>query len=193
MDILLNWVSSNSSIVYVFLFAYCFLKSGALPLFAGVLVGTGSLTIGPVVAACFLGAYLGDELRFFLGRKYAEPIKAKWPKTSRFIETGRALLTRYGQWYIFLYRYPKGMRTIGAFPVGMSDMTYKRFFLLNSASATIWVTLLVGAGFWFGSNAEKFGHEYYGLISIILFLIFLAVIVRLFKKSFHQDRTTSLK
>ena len=37
---------------------------------------------------------------------------------------GRAqrLMARYGALYIFLYRYPKGMRTIGALPLDLGDM-----------------------------------------------------------------------
>lgn len=189
METLLNWISINSTLVYILLFGYCFAKSGAIPLFAGVLVAADVLLIGPVVVATFMGAYLGDELRFYLGRNYGGNIQKKWPRTKSFIETGKALMEKYGPWYIFLYRYPKGMRTIGAFPVGMSNMPYKLFLLLNVSSALLWGFVLVGAGVFLGTQAQSFGQEYYGVVSLILFLCFILWIRFLFKK--HKLHKTS--
>lgn len=187
METLLNWISINSILVYFLLFAYCFLKSGALPLFAGVLVGLETLLLAPVTLSCFLGAYLGDELRYYLGRNYSTAIQNRWPKTRRYIEAGIRLMDKYGSWYVFLYRYPKGMRTIGAFPVGMSSMKYKRFFLLNTLSATLWVFILVGSGAMLGRYAENFAQDYYGMISIGLFLCFAISIWYLFNRYFKAN------
>jgi membrane-associated protein len=55
---------------------------------------------------------------------------------------------------MFLYRYPKGMRTIGALPVGLTPITWQRFTPLNAASAITWSVLLVGAGYLFGQTIE---------------------------------------
>ena len=55
MEQLLNWIEINQSAVYLLLFGYCALKSGALPLLAGVLAQAGALELVPVIAG-FAGA-----------------------------------------------------------------------------------------------------------------------------------------
>lgn len=189
METLLNWININATAVYVLLFGYCFIKSGAMPLFAGVLVAADALLLWPVVIAVFCGAYLGDELRFYIGRHYADSIQQKWPKTRKVFSTGKLLMENYGRWYIFLYRYPKGMRTIGALPLGFSKMPYQTFLFLNVTSIMIWGMVMVGSGLFLGKQAQDFGQNYYGLISIILFFGFATWIWFLFRK--HKTDITN--
>jgi len=155
------------------LFAYCALKSGALPLFAGYAAQAGALDVTWVAVAVFAGGYLGDEARFFVMRRYGADALASRPRFAKALETGKKLLKRYGVAYIFLYRYPKGMRTIGALPVGLTDMSWPRFTLLNASSALLWVTILVGAGYLFGETIESAVSENWGMFSVALLVVFL--------------------
>ena len=86
------------------------------------------------------------------------------------------LLKRYGVAYIFLYRYPKGLRTIGSLPVGLTDISWRRFTLLNAASAIIWAILLVGVGYAFGEAIEDAVTQGWGMVSIGLLVISIALI-----------------
>ena len=49
MQVLLDWISVNTLAVYAILFGYCALKSGALPLLAGVIAQQGALD--PILVA----------------------------------------------------------------------------------------------------------------------------------------------
>lgn len=84
-------------------------------------------------------------------------------------------MDRYGIAYIFLYRYPKGMRTIGALPVGLSGMSWQRFTLLNAASAGLWVTVLVGLGYGFGAGITYMIDNNWGWVSVTLLIPFLGL------------------
>ena len=77
-------------------------------------------------------------------------------------------MARYGALYIFLYRYPKGMRTIGALPVGLGDITWRRFTVLNAASAALWTSLMIGAGYLFGASIERAVADNWGTASIAI-------------------------
>ena len=68
MQVLLDWISVNTLAVYAILFAYCALKSGALPLLAGVIAQQGARDPVLVAASAFLGGFLGDEARFAVAR-----------------------------------------------------------------------------------------------------------------------------
>lgn len=175
MDAILSWIEVNAALVYLLLFGYCLLKSGALPLFAGVLVSSDVLLAIPVITAAFLGGYLGDELRFAVARRYGAAMQRRWPRTRAWIARGNRLMAKYGRAYIFLYRYPKGMRTIGALPLGTGPMRWEVFTVLNACSAALWCAILVGAGFVFGQSITDMIEKGYGFVSVMLLIVFLGL------------------
>ncbi len=173
MEQLLNWIEINQSLVYPLLFGYCALKSGALPLLAGVLVQQGALDLAPVVLATFFGGYLGDEIRFFVARRYGSELFAEKPKWRKYVDRAKAAMERHGAIYIFLYRYPKGMRTIGALPVGLSRMPWLVFTILNALSAALWCGLLVGIGVFLGEQVTQAAESWWGVGSVVLLIVFI--------------------
>jgi len=182
MEQLLNWIAINQTAVYLLVFGYCALKSGALPLLAGVLAQTGALELTPVIAASFLGGYLGDEARFAVARRYGDKLFTSRPKWRRFVDRAAEVSQKYGNAYIFLYRYPKGMRTIGALPIGLSDMSWLRFTILNALSAALWSGLLVGAGVLLGDQIVDAVDSWWGTLSVVMLVVFLGLSWLAFRK-----------
>jgi membrane-associated protein len=168
--------------IYVLLFGYCALKSGALPLFAGFAAQAGALDLLPVVAATFAGGYLGDELRFAVARRYGVRGLTGWPRLKRAFDSAAIMADRYGLLYIFLYRYPKGMRTIGALPVGLGSMRWARFSALNAASAVLWTFVLVGFGYAFGAQVGRAVESGWGTASVVLLAAMVGAIVLLWRR-----------
>lgn len=115
-DALLDLVRDYGIWMYILLFAYCALKSGTHPLFAGYAAEANILELPLVIIATFAGGYLGDELRFAAARIYGDAWANKWQWVSKAMSTAKVLVAKYGWAYVFLYRYPKGMRTSGALP-----------------------------------------------------------------------------
>lgn len=189
MDQMLSLIQEYGIWVYILLFAYCALKSGALPLFAGFAAQAGALDVAVVAMASFAGGYLGDEARFFVARKYGAQIGEGRPRIAQFIKNGRQLLDRYGAYYIFIYRYPKGMRTIGALPVGLTDMPWGKFTLLNASSAALWTFVLVGAGYVFGDAIENAILSGWSAISVLLLVLFAGATYLLWRKVYVGERT----
>lgn len=175
METILSIISDYGVLSYAILFLYCGFKSGALPLFAGIAAHLGALDIFWVATVVILGGYLGDELRFFLGRKYGVENLSANARYQRSVHTAKLLLDRYGKAYIFMYRYPKGMRTIGSLPVALTDMTWPVFTALNFASAATWTAVLVGSGYWFGAALDEFVGNNWGFFSIGMLCIFFAM------------------
>lgn len=177
MEAMLALIADYGALVYLLLFGYCALKSGSLPLFGGYAAQAGALDVGAVAVAVFAGGYLGDELRFAVARRYGTGFLASRPRLSALMDKATAMLDAYGAAYIFLYRYPKGMRTIGALPVGLTAMTWPVFTALNAASALLWTGLLVGAGYYFGALIEAAVVSGWGAASVVLLLIFIGLSV----------------
>ena len=87
----------------------------------------------------------------------------------------KILVGRYGWAYMFLCRYPKGMRTVGALPVGLGTKSWPAFTALNAASAILWTTILVGLGYVFGAQVEQVVNAGWGLASTLLLVVMIAV------------------
>jgi membrane protein DedA with SNARE-associated domain len=172
METVLNIIREYGTLTYVILFLYCALKSGSLPLFAGIAAHLGALNLALVAAVVFLGGYLGDELRFYLGRKYGVENLSARPGYQKSVRTAKRLLDRFGKAYIFLYRYPKGMRTIGALPVALTDMSWRVSTSLNFASAVTWTFAMVGVGYLSGAALEEVIGDNWGLFSVGLLSVF---------------------
>lgn len=169
------------------LFAYCALKSGWLPLFAGYAAHTCALEISIVALSTFFGGYLGDELRFAIAKKYGVRWLEKPTRLGLLFKRASELANRHGTAYMFLYRYPKGLRTIGALPVGLTDITWRRFSVLNFCSALLWVIILVGEGYIFGATFDAFGAENLTAISLLFLCVFLVSLYRIWHKSVVLD------
>lgn len=182
MEGVVDLLEQYGLLVYLLLFGYCALKSGWLPLFAGYAAHIGALDVSLVVFATFMGGYLGDELRFALARTYGVSWLEKPNRLGRLFKTASELANRYGAAYIFLYRYPKGLRTIGALPIGLTSINWRYFSLLNACSALVWVIVLVGGGYTFGATFDSLGIENLTALSILLLCIFLLTLYRLWNK-----------
>lgn len=182
MQDLLDLIQAYGTLIYVLLFAYCMLKSGILPLFAGYAAQVGALDISIVAAATLAGGYLGDEVRFYVARHHGTGFLEKRPRLQHLANKASAMLERYGPAYIFIYRYPKGLRTVGALPVGLTKISWGKFTVLNFASALLWVTLLVGGGYAFGELIEQSIAATWAGFSIIALLIFVAIVIFMYTR-----------
>lgn len=182
MQDLLDLIQAYGTLIYVLLFAYCMLKSGILPLFAGYAAQVGALDLGIVAMATLAGGYLGDEVRFYIARNYGSGFLEKRPRLQHLANKASAMLERYGPAYIFIYRYPKGLRTVGALPVGLTQISWGKFTVLNFASALLWVTLLVGGGYAFGELIEQSIAATWAGFSIIALLIFVAIVIFMYTR-----------
>jgi membrane protein DedA with SNARE-associated domain len=166
MEQLLALIADHGLAVYGFLFLYCALKSGLLPLVAGWAAQADVLNVWAVAAAVFLGGYVGDEIRFLAARRFGPGLRAWRPTFARMLDRAGMLFSRHGAAYMFLYRYPKGLRTVGALPVGFSSIAWRRFTILNALSAAVWAGLLVGVGYSFGAAIAGAAAESWGSMSL---------------------------
>lgn len=191
MDTVLALLQQYGTLVYLLLFGYCALKSGWLPLFAGYAAQAGALDVMWVAAASFAGGYVGDEVRFAVARRYGVGwLQGDSPRRrflARLFRRASALADRYGTAYIFLYRYPKGLRTIGALPIGLTPMPWPKFTVLNAASALLWTVILVGGGYSFGATFDAFGAEKLTALSVLALLVFLLVLVRIWRSASEDE------
>ncbi len=145
------------------MFVATFLSCLALPvpsslimLTGGALAASGDLDLTNVALAAWLGALLGDQAGFAIGRwgeRHVTALIARHPKRAALVEKARAFSRRWGGPGVYLSRWlvsPLGPYV--NFLVGASDMRWRRFALWDSLGEATWVALYVGLGFAFADQ-----------------------------------------
>ncbi|MCO5098098.1 MAG: DedA family protein [Rhodocyclaceae bacterium] len=139
---------------YVLVFLGALLEGETMLLLAGLAAHNGHLALPVIMATAVAGGFLGDQIFFFLGRRYGKPLLARFPSLRGPATRADALLARYHAPFILANRFLYGLRIAGPIAVGMSALPAARYALINLAGAVIWALVIVGAGYLFGQAVE---------------------------------------
>lgn len=141
---------------YWVLFVGTFLEGETILIFAGFLACQGFLSIYGVILSAFAGSFLGDQFYFHLGRRKGAYLLKVFTSIARKFRKALRLIERYGTFVAFVSRYTYGFRILLPIILGMTNLSSRRFLMLNLASAFSWALLFSLAGFLFGKGASLF-------------------------------------
>lgn len=131
----------------------------------------------------FLASVIGNQLNFFIGRILGPRIfyaNDSWLLNKKHLEETHAFYKRHGGKTIILARFLPIIRTFAPFVAGIGSMQILHFSLYNVLSAAIWISSLLGLGYFLGSIPivkENFTIVIYSIILISL----IPVIIPFFK------------
>jgi membrane protein DedA with SNARE-associated domain len=112
---------------YTAVFVGTFLEGETVLLLAGFAAHRGYLSLpGIMVIACF-ASFLGDQLYFYLGRRYGIRLTDRFPKLKTKVEDFRTLLHRFHVPVILSLRFLYGLRIAGPIALGMTGITWLRY------------------------------------------------------------------
>jgi membrane protein DedA with SNARE-associated domain len=117
---------------------------------------THHLDVRLVIAAAAVGAILGDNLGFLIGREGGYRLLSRFGRYIRLDERklrlGRYLFNTYGGRVVFFGRFVAVLRLWAAFLAGTYGMRWTRFLLYNAAGGILWATVYGLGGYVFGSR-----------------------------------------
>jgi membrane protein DedA with SNARE-associated domain len=117
---------------------------------------THEFGIVPLVASAAIGAIIGDNIGYVIGRRWGfgliERYGGKIGLTKPRVKLGRYLFQRYGGRVVFFGRFVAILRTFTALLAGAIHMDWKRFLLANALGGTFWASL-------YGFGAYALGRE----------------------------------
>lgn len=123
---------------------------------AATLAGAGKISIWAVAIAAWCGAVLGDNIAYFIGRRYGRAVVtaygARFGVTESRYARVEAVFARYGPLMVICARFVVLLRQINGMVAGTAGMHWLAFALSNLLGAAIWV------GFW-TTLAYHFGHS----------------------------------
>jgi membrane protein DedA with SNARE-associated domain len=135
---------------YPILIIGTFLEGETILVLGGLAAHLGYLSLDWVIVCGFCGTLFGDQLYFFLGRRQGKTLLARHPSWQPRAERVLRILERHQTLLILGFRFLYGLRSVTPFAIGMSDVSYLRFILLNLIGAGIWTITIVFAGYYFG-------------------------------------------
>ena len=157
-------VASYGTIV---VFGVVMLESAGVPMpgetvliSAAIYAGTRhGLDIRLVVLAAALAAILGDNIGFWVGRRFGPALITHYgPRVgldARKQALGRYLFKRYGGVIVFFGRCVALLRTYAALLAGANGLRPMIFLAWNAAGGIVWACLFGFGGFWLGKGLER--------------------------------------
>lgn len=131
-----------------------FLPGDSLLFSAGLVAASNnSIDISLLCLIVFLGAFIGDQTGYVIGRKYGRPYleRKDSPKINRMIVRAERFYERSGWWAVVAARYFPWIRTFVPPIAGAAKMRYYGFLTANAFGALSWAVLITLAGFYSAS------------------------------------------
>lgn len=143
------------------------------------------LHLSPVklILAAVLGAFLGDNFAYAVGRKGGHRLISFYCKATfchrQCAENTVRFFDRFGALAVALARFFPGIRAVAAPAAGMMRMPWRKFAVSDGLGALLWATVFVTGGWFFGELAvsqverlARFGsYALFGLIVLVGVLI----------------------
>ena len=184
---------------YLAVFAFVAIESTGIPfpgetmlVTAAAYAGAGHLQIPFVIGAAAMGAIMGDNAGYLVGRtggremvlrygRYVHIDEAKLGVAERFFAT-------HGDKTVFLGRFVAVLRAWAAFLAGVNRMQWGKFFAFNAAGGITWATVYGVLAFKLGQNLpllEKIVKTigYVGLGAAVVGAVILFVLYRRHQKA----------
>ena len=153
-----------------------FLPGDSLLFAAGAIAALGPLDPLFLTVLLVAAAVLGNTVNYSVGRwvgPRAFTGEVKWLRKD-YLDRAHAFVEKHGVVTIIITRFAPILRTFAPFVAGVGAMSYRRFMLFNAIGATLWVSLFVGAGYFFG-NLPQVKHNFSLVILGIIVVSFLPV------------------
>lgn len=178
---------------YGITFLWTFLEGESFVIIAGAASFKGHLNIYWLIAAAWTGSFCGDQLYFFLGRRFGKRLLARFPRFEGGVQVALNMLHKYHTLFILTYRYIYGVRNVASFAMGMSELRWSRFIVLNFIAAGLWANSFAWGGYLIGKAFEavlgditqNFG---YIMLGVFVFVVTVLTLIHWRAKKKYQKR-----
>lgn len=130
---------------------------------ASIYAGTShKLNIYLVIIAAILGAVIGDNAGYLIGRWGGFRLLRRFGKyvkiDDKLLKVGQYVFMLHGGKIVFFGRFISFLRTWAAFFAGVNKMHWKRFLLFNAAGGILWASYYGILGYIFGKHVHEFSR-----------------------------------
>ncbi|WP_430398265.1 DedA family protein [Ferrovibrio sp.] len=173
-------IEEYRDLFYVITFIWTFLEGETFVIFAGAAASQGMLNQYILIAAAWLGSFSGDQLYFWIGRKYGHRLLKRFPRMQGGVNVALGMLHKYHIGFILSFRFIYGVRNFSSLAMGMSPIGWPRFAALNFIAAGLWANAFAWGGYLLGKTfeavlgdvAKDFGFVMLGVFALVGVILF---------------------
>jgi membrane protein DedA with SNARE-associated domain len=167
-----------------------FFEGESIVLLAGAAAHFGLLEPPWIVTSALAGSFAGDQLWYYLGRRWGPKIIARRRGWQERAERVYRHVRRHQNWLILSFRYYYGLRSVTPFAIGSAQVPRLRFFFLNFAGAILWACSFTYAGYFVGEASRHAFDDFkgYGLCLLGIPLA-LGLALRIAARSRHRSKS----
>lgn len=157
----ISWLQEWGNAFYPLAFFWAFFEGETFVIFGGIASTPeyGIINLYWLVASVWIGSFLGDQVWFWMGRRWGAKALARFPSAECHADRVLRWLERYGVGFILVFRFLYGVRNIASVAIGTSRMPWSRFLFWNFIAAGLWAWTFAGAGYMFGQAAASVGEN----------------------------------
>lgn len=148
-----------------------------ITLLGGVAAHQGLLRFPLVVIAVALGGMIGDQLLYFIGRRYGAKILRRFARYRDKIHQAQTMIRRHPYLFVIGTRFMYGFRILGPILIGASHLRPKIFLPLNILGAFIWALIFTSLGYVGGEVIGPWLHQFDQHIKHWIWVIIAVVLV----------------
>jgi membrane protein DedA with SNARE-associated domain len=141
---------------------------------------THRLSIVLLIVAAAIGAIVGDNLGYLIGRRFGYEFLLRHGRrigiSEARLKLGRLLFDRHGGKVVFFGRFIAVLRALAAALSGAACMDWRRFLVFNAVGGIAWATLYGTAAYVFGDRI----HQVHGLLATLGIAVAVLVIGAVF-------------
>ena len=175
-----------------------FLPGDSLLVTAGVLCTTNQeraaiFDFWTLIGLLIVAAIMGNQLGWWLGKNFGKRVENKpdgWLFKKKYIEEADVHFKENGSLSLVIARFIPIMRTFVPFVAGMAHMPGIKFLKWNVVGAIIWITSLVGIGYFIGQT--ELADNLHKIILLVILISFLPlawkIIRRLLKPGIQEPK-----
>lgn len=150
---------------------------------------THRMSILLVIIAAAVGAILGDNVGFWVGREGGYRLLRRYGRSlhlnERKLKLGQYLFHKHGGKVVFFGRFVAVLRAWAAFLAGTNGMPWSRFLLFNALGGIIWATIYGLAGYFLGNNVHRLTGPV-GAITLALAVVLIIVFLIFLRRNEHR-------
>ena len=145
------WIVFLAAMLEALVIAGFFIPGTIIVLLAGFAAASGYLDIGDTIWFAAIGAFLGESISYWLGRRGTMIFRPenRILKLS-YLERGKTFLQKYDGVSILFGRFVGPVSFVSPFAAGLFKMNRKKFYFWNILSAFVWAIVYVLLGYFFG-------------------------------------------
>jgi membrane protein DedA with SNARE-associated domain len=169
-----------------------FLPGETTVITGATLASEGSLALGGVFVAAWLGALIGDVFLYGVGRLGSERLE-HWIERGIGAErmvSARRFMNRFGQPFIVLGRFVPGLRVVTALTAGTVQLPLKRYLPAELLGSGLWALYASLLGYTVGSKLN--GSVWLSIAVALLATALLSAVIGVLYRRSRAEETAAL-